>query len=214
MLTFCSFHPYTPIYPNTKTRSYTIACYTVFHYLAWHEVNSWIWMNVSYIKVDICCRAELLLLCFLSQSCRSTCIVFWLLLCAFKSVCMSEERILSACLCAVSNSLCVSRWRKEGVSLQQGGHRMKWRKREGNDEGLLSETATLPLSCCLESWRSSHTHTHTVCCLCDYDKTTGSEKQESKHLENREKIGQGQRDGEEEVLQYSRWTDGGRDTSC
>lgn len=80
---------------------------------------------------------------------------------------------------------------ERGGQFAAGDRRMKWRKREGNDEGLLSETATLPLSCCLESWRHTHAqghwhthmhaHTYTGCCCCDCDKTTGSEAQEGKH---------------------------------
>lgn len=45
-----------------------------------------------------------------------------------------------------------------------GDQRKKWRKREGNDEGLLSETAKLPLSLYHPVWKPGKTHKHIGCC--------------------------------------------------
>lgn len=95
-----------------------------------------------------------------------------LCLCAFvyvqKAFAYVWRKGLYELVCAASQILCVCVCAFPGGGRRgqfaAGDQRKKWRKREGNDEGLLSETAKLPLSLYHPVWKLGKTHKHIGCC--------------------------------------------------
>lgn len=85
------------------------------------------------------------------------------------------------CVC-VSVYMCVFPGGGKRGQFAAGDQRMKWRKREGNDEGLLSQNCHSPFVF-LYGNLDTHIHTHIACCCCDCDENwyTGFETQDGKH---------------------------------
>ena len=164
--------------------------YAHVHYL--HvEISSWIWMSVSCIHewtsaagLDYCC---FVLGKILYMRLHCTC-----LLCVCSKVCAyAWQTILWACLCGVSNSLCVCvcvcvcmQVEERGGSVQQGTGELNEGNGKEMTKALLSETrktATLPLSSCMETWTRTHTYSLLLLWLWWKLWYTGSETQDGKH---------------------------------